>query len=106
MQKIIIVIIGIFLGFAVGWFSYAAVHKNNPIESITETKGALEKPYEKYGIPNLINTEWKKGSIKIEKVLGEEKEYTSYLFSFTHYPALNNEQKIGTDQKRRRRNLI
>lgn len=72
--------------FIAGWFSYAYVHKVSPEEAVQGAKTAITKPYEKFSIDNLQKATFTPGIFKIEKELGSEKEYTSYLFSYTFNP--------------------
>lgn len=43
-------------------------------------KKVVEKPLEKYSIPNLSKANIKKGEIKIEEEISEEKDFTSYKY--------------------------
>jgi len=74
------------LMFVAGWFSYPALHKTPPQETLGDSVEVIKRPLDKYAIENLQKADWKPGTITIDKVLGEEKDYTTYLFSFTFNP--------------------
>jgi len=82
--------------FSIGWFSYAYVHRVSPRGATTDIKEVVSKPLEKYSIENLQKANWQSGTFKVEKQIADEKEYTSYLFTFTFNPEVEGTKKAKT----------
>ncbi len=76
---------------SIGWFANSAWHlpksSNNPISQVKP------RPLEKYSVENLANTEFKAGEIEVGEVLKEDKDFTSYKFSFEFSPDLSKDTK-------------
>jgi alpha-beta hydrolase superfamily lysophospholipase len=96
MRILLIVLITSIVMFFIGWFSYAYVHKVSPREATTDIKEVVAKPLEKYSIENMQKASWQSGAFKIEKQIADEKEYTSYLFTFTFNPEIEGNKKAKT----------
>ncbi len=96
-MRILLVAFGVaVLAFFAGWFSYAYLHKTPAQDVVEETKKVITKPLEKYSIENLQKANWQAGTFSIEKELADEKEYKSYLFSFTFNPEVEGNTKKKT----------
>src|SRR5260221_5216568 len=96
MRTFVIVLICSIVMFFVGWFSYAYVHRVSPREAIEESKQAVSKPLEKYSIENLQKANWHSGTFTIEKQIADERQYSSYLFTFTFNPEVEGDTKAKT----------
>jgi uncharacterized protein len=96
-MRIFLIVLGTaILMFFIGWFSYGYIHKATPAEVVKETTQTITKPLEKYSIENLQKANWQSGTFKIEKQIADEKEYTSYLFTFTFNPEVEGNKKAKT----------
>jgi dipeptidyl aminopeptidase/acylaminoacyl peptidase len=60
----------------------------NYAPDLTIINPVIPKPLEKYTIENLAINKLEEGIIKIEEVINEENNFTSYLFSLEHKPSL------------------
>lgn len=93
MKKIYYLLIPIIF-ILIGWFANTAYHlpksSNNPISQVKSY------PLEKYSIENLANTKFDEGNIEIGDVLKEDKNFTSYKFSFKFSPDLGKSIKTTT----------
>lgn len=90
MKKVHLFLIAIVF-ILVGWFA-------NTLYSLPKTPNnivtqVLPKPLEKYSIEALSNTEFKEGKIELGEVLKEDKDFTSYKFSFEFSPDLSKDTK-------------
>ena len=75
----------------VGWFANTLYHlPKTPDNIVTQV---LPKPLEKYSIEGLSNAEFKEGKIELGEVLKEDKDFTSYKFSFEFSPDLSKDTK-------------
>jgi len=86
MKKFLGLVIIVITAFAFGWwvnsFYQSGLAATSPISPV------MPKPLEKYTIENLTQAEVKKGNVVLEEILEEEKDFTSYLFSFEFDPTL------------------
>jgi dipeptidyl aminopeptidase/acylaminoacyl peptidase len=90
MKKFLSIFFIIIVAFAAGWwvnsFYQSGRATTSPISPV------IPKPLEKYTIENLTQAEVKKGNIVLEEILEEEKDFTSYLFSFEFDPTLQGKE--------------
>lgn len=91
-QKILIsslAIFSIFIGFLIG--NFFPITTETPLLSPFVEKGLIKKdlPLLQYTIPNLKSRRYAPSNIVLEKVLKEETNFTSFLFSYT-----SNQKKI------------
>lgn len=82
--------------FFAGWFTYAYVHQSSPSETLKESKDVITKPFEKYAIESLQKANVSVERFSLGEKLAEEKEYTSYLFSYTFNPEVTGTTKKKT----------
>lgn len=94
MKGTIILLFMIALSFLGGYFFSLRIN-DVPYEGITLNRKKIEKPFEKYSIENLKNTNLKIGCFKEEEQDTNDK-FTKSLFRFSFYPALDNSQKETT----------
>jgi dienelactone hydrolase len=87
MKKILftstIIIASVFAGIFIG----QKISKSEKVISIVAPK---PRPLDKYTIENLAKTEVQPAEIKIERMLAQNKNFTSYIFSFNFDPTLEN----------------
>lgn len=94
MKKILITLVVLFAGLTLGWFG----------KSIFEQKVSLKNPIsiikprtlDKYAFKNLAEAEIKPGELKIERILKEETDFTSSLFSLSFSPDLTGKEMKKT----------
>lgn len=91
MQKTIYYLLVAVIFSLIGWFANVAYHlpksSKNPISQVKP------RPLEKYSIENLQKADFKPGKIEMGEVIKEEKDYTSYKFSFSFSPDLSSNLK-------------
>lgn len=77
----------IIISFSVG---YLASLKINPVKKDKENSPEeIQKPLEKYSFENLSVADIPTGTLKDQKTLSEDKEYTSNLFQFRFVPGID-----------------
>lgn len=96
MRTLILLLIVCIGSFLIGWFSYGLLHTTEPKDIVEEATEALSKPLEKYQIEKMRTASWQTGIFKIERELGDEEEYTSYLFSYEFIPEIEGVKKKKT----------
>lgn len=89
MTKFLNIIIFLILILIAGIFGWWIGKEDNSIEPISQEIKKRDRPLDKYTIESLANTKINEGRILLQEVLKEEKDFTSYLFSFTFNPNLD-----------------
>ena len=86
MKKFVLYFLSIIALVSLGWVANSFYQSYLPDPIIINP--VIPRPLEKYTIENLAINKPEIGTIKIEKVISEEKNFTSYLFSLEHKPSL------------------
>ncbi len=73
-----------------GWFANTLYQNTLPEPIILNP--VIPRPLDKYTIENLATTKIEAGTIKIEEIIDETNDYTSYLFSLEHRPSLSDKE--------------
>lgn len=98
MKNKVFISILLFISFSFGWMTHAYYpFENKGVNSDINTS-INKRTLDVYSIENMKKSEWETGKITIDKVIGDEDEYTSYQFSYTFSPNFSNEQKTTTGQ--------
>ncbi|MEK7112723.1 MAG: hypothetical protein AAB875_05345, partial [Patescibacteria group bacterium] len=91
MRKVVVYILLILVAGTIGWFLNSLYNSPQTPESpISQVK---PRPLDKYTIENLSKAQIQPSKIEIGETLKEEKEFTSYLFSFSLDPTLSGKEK-------------
>ena len=90
MKKFILYFLSIVALVSLGWVANSFYQSYLPDPIIINP--VIPKPLEKYTIENLAINEPEKGTIGIDAVISEEKDFTSYLFSLEHKPSLQDKE--------------
>jgi dipeptidyl aminopeptidase/acylaminoacyl peptidase len=86
MKKFVVYFLSSIILISLGWL--ASSFYQNYAPDLTIINPVIPKPLEKYTIENLAINKLEEGIIKIEEVINEENDFTSYLFSLEHKPSL------------------
>jgi len=94
LRKILIILLIFFIGIITGRI-LGNLSKYLPQKKATGSiiDTVILKPLEKYTIENLSQKSIAKESITLEKTLSENKKFTSWLFSMSYDPTLQNKEK-------------
>lgn len=97
MKKFLDLLLAATIIFAVGWGVHSLYKTTS--SSITPSQPTPLRPLEKYTIEKLSQVQEQEGRIEIKEILEEEKDFTSYLFSFEFDPGFTGKQmKKSTGQ--------
>ena len=99
MKKIALITLAVLLPFLTGIIGWWIGQKADVREIKSSISLVKSKPLEKYSLENLAKAKVLPGGMVIQETLEEEKNYTSYLFSFEFEPSLGRgEAKKSTGQ--------
>jgi dipeptidyl aminopeptidase/acylaminoacyl peptidase len=86
MKKFAVYFLSSIVLISLGWLASSFYQNYVPDPIIINP--VIPKPLKKYTIENLAINKPEEGIIKIEEVINEENDFTSYLFSLEHKPSL------------------
>ena len=91
MRKVIVYILLILVAGTIGWLLNSLYNSpKTPQNPISQVK---PRPLDKYTIENLAKAQIQPSKIEIGETVKEDKEFTSYLFSFSLDPTLSGKEK-------------
>ena len=91
MKKFLLILLLVLASLVLGWFLNSFYNsQKSPQSPIAQIK---PRPLDKYTIDNLAKANIEPAKIELGEVLKEDKDFTSYLFSFSLDPTLTNKER-------------